>query len=150
MFGITITRRLRAELDAQKAETGRQRRRAEAAEGRASTAEFNREQVVRQNADLDAANRRLMGRNIELGRRLASLTESDPEYAAKLEQRVERLKKVGTRVLNAWNSELLRANHLQARLDDAVGLGSTRPLDSSTWQPGYVAPKPERKPEAAS
>jgi formate dehydrogenase maturation protein FdhE len=150
MFGITTARRLRAELAAEKAETARQRKRAEVAEGRALTAEFNRGQALRQNADLDAANRRLMGRNIELGRRLAALAEADPEYAAALEQRIERLKKVGTRVLNAWNSELLRANHLQARLDDAVGLGSARPLDSSNWQPGYVAPKQDPKPEAAS
>jgi hypothetical protein len=51
--------------------------------------------------------------------------------------------------LAAARAEKSRADHLQARLDDAVGLGAARPLDSRTWQPGYVAPKPDRKPEVA-
>lgn len=105
------------------------------------TAVFNREQVVRQNADLDAANRRLLGRNLELGRRLIALAESDPEYAAALERRVARLRKVGVRVLAAWSAEKARGDHLQARYDDAVGLGSGRIEDSRSWQPGYVEPK---------
>ncbi|NUO43698.1 MAG: hypothetical protein HOV82_16870 [Streptomyces sp.] len=54
MFGITTTRRTNAEAIALKAEANRQRERAEKAEKAQATAEFNREQVLRQNADLEA------------------------------------------------------------------------------------------------
>ncbi|MFI1371299.1 hypothetical protein ACH4UY_04715 [Streptomyces longwoodensis] len=135
MFGLTTTRRLRAELDAAKAETARQRERADRATDRASTAEYNRGQVLRQNAELDAANRRLADRNLELGRRLSQHTEADPQYAAQLEQRVERLKQVGVRILAAWHAEQRRADRLQQRLDDAVGLKPGLIRDSGSWQP---------------
>ena len=139
-------RRYEDELAAAKHEIRRQRERAEAAEEKASTAEFNREQILRQLAEADATNRRLHGRNLELGRQVSALAESDLEYAAHLERRVARLKKVGKRIVAAWAREQKRADHLQQRLDDAVGL-STTIVDSGRWQPGY---KPAPKPEVAS
>lgn len=101
--------------------------------------------AARQFADADATNRRLMGRNLELGRRLSQLTESDPAYAARLELRVARLKRVVVRIWAAGHAEYLRADRLQKRLDDAVGLGSDGIADSRVWQPGYVEPKPASK-----
>ncbi|MFC8423997.1 hypothetical protein ACFUN7_24485 [Streptomyces sp. NPDC057236] len=148
MFGLTTTRRLRAELAAARAEATRQRERAEAAKDRAATAEFNREQILRQLGEADAANRRLDGRNRELSERLAKHAEADPEYAAQLERRVARLQKTGRRVLAAWRREERRADHLQRCYDSAVGLTPSRIADSSPWQPGYQQPKP--KPEVAS
>lgn len=139
MFGLTTTRRLR---DAQ-AETTRQRRRAETAEKSARTAEYNREQILRQLALADVANRRLHDRNVELGRRLSALAESDPDYAALLERRVDRLRLAGRRVLVAWARERLRAERLQERLDDAVGLGPRGIKDSGAWQPAWRSPKGE-------
>lgn len=124
MFGLTTTRRLRNELAAEKAETTRQRERAERAEEAQATAEYNRQQVLNGNAVLDAANRRLYDRNLELGRRLSRLGESDPEYAARLEARIRRLLKVRTRFYAAGHAEWVRANHLQRRLDQALGLDS--------------------------
>jgi hypothetical protein len=120
MFGLTTTRRLRAELADARAETNRQRERAETAEGARATAEYNREQVLRQLAEAGAANRRLYDRNLELGRRLASA--SDPQYAARLERRVDRLRKATSRILAAYHGEQRRADHLQRRLDQALGL----------------------------
>jgi len=102
--------------------------------------------AARQFAEADAANRRLEARNLELGRRVSALAESDLEYAAHLERRVARLKKVGKRIVAAWAREQKRADHLQQRLDDAVGL-STTIVDSGRWQPGYKpAPTPEVAP----
>lgn len=97
-------------------------------------------------AEADAANRRLHGRNLELGRQVSVLAESDLEYAAHLERRKTSLEKAGHRILAAWRREQKRADHLQQRLDDAVGL-STTIVDSGRWQPGY---KPAPKPEVAS
>lgn len=54
------------------------------------------------------------------------------------------------RLTRDLRAEKQRADQLQKQYDDAVGLGAARPLDSSTWQPGYVAPKPDPKPEATS
>lgn len=48
------------------------------------------------------------------------------------------------------SAEKARADHLQQRYDDAVGLGSGRIADSRSWQPGYVEPKPDPKPGVAS
>lgn len=127
-------RRYEEELAAAKHEIRRQRERAEAAEEKASTAEFNREQVLRQLAEADAANRRLHGRNLELGKQVSALAESDLEYAAQLERRVARLKKVGKRVLAAWAREQRRAEHLQQRLDNACGLNSPAVEAGRHWQ----------------
>jgi chromosome segregation ATPase len=134
MLGLTTTRRLRTEVAAEKAETGRQRERAEKALAEAATARYNRDQIVRQHADLDAANRRLMGRNLELGRRLSSLTESDPEYAARLERRVSRLLAVAGRLFLAHREQEARADHLQQRLDDVFGLNTSPVTKGATWQ----------------
>lgn len=134
MFGLTTTRRLRAEVADAKAETRRQRQRAETAEQTAATAEYNRGQLLRQLADADAANRRLEGRVLELGRRLTKLAEADPEYAATLEQRVTRLRRVGARILAAYTAEKKRADRLQAELDDALGLNHPDIQAGRNWQ----------------
>jgi predicted RNase H-like nuclease (RuvC/YqgF family) len=134
MFGITTTRRLRAELAIAKAETDRQRDRAEKAEAAAATAKYNRGQALSQLAAADAANRRLHDRNLELGRRISALTESDPEYAARLERRVARLRLAGKRIFAAYGAQKKRADRLQQRLDDACGLNAPAVLAGSGWQ----------------
>jgi hypothetical protein len=109
-----------------------------------ATAVYNREQILHQLASADAANRRLYGRNVELGDRITALAKAHPEYTAQLDRRVARLKTVGTRLLAAYGREQRRANHLQQRLDDAVGLHHGGPIvDTRCWQPGYQKPKPE-------
>lgn len=89
---------------------------------------------ARQFSEADAANRRLGGRVLELGRRLSACAEADPEYAASLERRVDRLCRVGKRVLAAWAAEKRRADHLQRRLDDACGLNHPALDDGRHWQ----------------
>jgi chromosome segregation ATPase len=134
MFGLVTRRRYAEDLAAAKAEADRQRRRAETAEGHAATAVFNRKQALRQLAEADAANRRLHDRNLELGRRLSLCDEADPEYAATLERRVARLRKVGDRILDAYRSEKRRADRLQEQYDDACGPNDPRVLDGQRWQ----------------
>ena len=117
MFGLTTTRRFRAEVADAKAEARRQRQRAETAEQAAATAEYNRGQLLHQLAEADATNRRLEGRITELTKRV----EERPSFE---------------------DSAALRnqIRHLQRRLDDAVGLAPGRIEDSSRWQPGYEKP----------
>ena len=97
--------------------------------------------AARRFAEADATNRRLNGRLLELGRRVSRLTEADPDYAAALENRVARLRTVGKRILTAYVAEKRRADRLQARVDDAVGLHYGHIEDSRKWQPGYQKPK---------
>ena len=93
-------------------------------------------------AEADATNRRLNGRIEELGRRNSLLTEADPDYAAQLERSVARLRTAGKRVIAAWWAESKRADRLQQRLDDAVGLHYGGHIeDSGRWQPGFRKPK---------
>ncbi|KMS79071.1 hypothetical protein ACH49_13510 [Streptomyces leeuwenhoekii] len=134
MLGLITRRRHEQELAAAKAKTDRQRAAAEAAASRATTAEYNRRQLLRQLAEADAATRRLHGRVEELGRRLAALAEADPEYTAQLEHRVARLQKVGVRILAAGAAERRRADRLQDRLDDALGLNTPAVEDGRQWQ----------------
>lgn len=134
MFRLVTRRRYEEDLAAAKAETDRQRKRAITAAEASVTAEFNRGQVLRLNAELDAANRRLAGRNLALGERISKLTEADPEYAAALERRVARLRTVGRRILAAYGAELKRATHLQARLDDACSLDDPAVTAGRHWQ----------------
>lgn len=100
----------------------------------ADTAHFNRQQVLMQNASLDAANRRLAGRNLELGQRISKLTEADPEYAASLEGRLARALRACTRYRAALTAETRRADRLQARLDDACGLDDPAVTAGRHWQ----------------
>ncbi|WP_406156896.1 hypothetical protein [Streptomyces canus] len=134
MLGLTTTRRHRRELAVAKAETDRQRGRAETALAKAATARYNRGQALSQLADANARNRRLWGRNLELGRRIGQLAEADPEYAARLERRVSRLLTVTARLFLAHRAEKARADHLQARLDDVFGLNTSPITKGATWQ----------------
>lgn len=99
-----------------------------------ATAEFNREQILRQLAEADAANRRLTGRTQRLSEQLAAHSEADPEYAARLERRIHRLRKTGLRIIAAWRREQKRADHLQQRLDNACGLDSPAVEAGRHWQ----------------
>ncbi|GGR70816.1 MULTISPECIES: hypothetical protein [Streptomyces] len=123
MFGLTTTRRLRIELAAAEAEIARQRRRADLAEDDAATAVYTRRQLLRQLAEADAANRRLYTRDRHI-----------TDRAAALERRVARLLKVGARLLAARDAEQQRADHLQQRLDDALGLNTAAVIAGRHWQ----------------
>lgn len=134
MLGFVTRRRYEADLAAARAETDRLRERAEKAEGIARTEVNARRTVVAQNAGLDADNRRLADRNLELGRRVSTLAEADPEYTASLERRVARLLRVGKRIVAAYALEQHRADGLQKRLDDCLGLNTSQITDGRLWQ----------------
>lgn len=116
-------RRHNAELAAVKAEADRLRDERDATVSKLATAVYNREQVLRQNAEQDATNRRSHGRILELGRRLSAVREADPEYAASLERRV-------------------------ARLDDACGLDHPAVTEGAAWQARRMD-KPRPRPTTA-
>jgi chromosome segregation ATPase len=134
MFGLVTRRRHEQELAAVRAEADRQRHRAETAEDRAATAEYNRSQILRQLAEADAANRRMHDRNLELGRRISQLAEADPECAAALESRLERALRGCARWMDALWVEVRHADQLQRRLDDAMGLNTAPVLNGTRWQ----------------
>ncbi|MFF7142324.1 hypothetical protein ACFZB5_13885 [Streptomyces nodosus] len=90
--------------------------------------------AARQFSEADATSRRLEGRVLELGRRNSTLTESDPEYAASLEHRVSRLLKAVARLGALVTAERHRADRLQRRLDDALGLNTSQIDDGRMWQ----------------
>ena len=117
------------------------------------------ETAARQFAEADTANRRLADRNLELGRRISTLTEADPEYTAGLERRVNRLRAAGHRVLAAYGTEKERADLLQATANaDALKAIQEweqrvkaytawtapadlekRPVDGGSWRPTHPA-----------
>lgn len=145
-------RRHREELADARAEADRQRARATKAEKAEATAKFNREQVLAQNADLHTANTSLAGRNKALGERLAEaqvVNGFNPVAARRTAERIAALQKAAA----AGREEAViaraearrdrkRAEQLQKRLDEAVGLpAGGRIANSGQWQPGYVDPK---------
>lgn len=93
------------------------RARVVATEARHDEVEDKRRRLARWLADAKTANRRMHDRNLELGRRLSTMAEADPEYAAKLEQRVARLRHVGAHILAAYTAEKCRADRLASHLD---------------------------------
>ncbi|MEV6504857.1 hypothetical protein AB0M61_01890 [Streptomyces sp. NPDC051642] len=133
-FPFVSRRRAAGDLADARVEADRLRTQRDKALAERDTATYNRAQVLRQLADADATNRRLMGRNLELGRRLSALTEADPEYAAQLERRVDRLRKVAARLYAGGRAEKARADHLQQRLDQALGLESAGVALGAGWQ----------------
>ncbi|MFG2269089.1 hypothetical protein ACGFNY_04865 [Streptomyces chartreusis] len=141
-FPFVLRSRHDADIAALNADRDRLRRERDNALAERTAFQHTARLAGRQFAEADATNRRLNGRLLELGRRVSRLTEADPEYAAALESRVARLRTVGKRILAAYRAEKKRADHLQRRLDDAVGLhygGHIR--DSRSFQPGYQKPK---------
>ena len=147
MFGLITARRHRAELAAARAEANRQRARAVKAEKAEATANFNRGQVLAQNAELHTANARLEGRNKALGDRLLEAQVAsgfNPVAARRTAERIATLQKAAAEGRAEARAERKRADQLQKQFDEAVGLTPGRPRDSAPWQPGYVAPKPDK------
>jgi uncharacterized protein (DUF3084 family) len=104
-FKTSRERQLETELDAVKADRERIRGERNQFKQDRDTARHNREQALRQLAEAGATNRRVHERNLELGRRISKLTESDPEYAAQLERRLHRMAKAAARYLAAsWKA----------------------------------------------
>lgn len=155
MFGFTTTRRLREELADARTEANRQRERAEKAEARAKTEIEARRSITRQNAELDAANTRLTGRNKALGQRLAEVQVANgfnPAEARRTAERIATLRKAAaagreeaTLARAEARRERRRREELQKKYDEAVGLAPGGILNSGPWQPGYEAPKPDTK-----
>ncbi|GAA3957143.1 hypothetical protein GCM10022384_07760 [Streptomyces marokkonensis] len=130
-------RRHEAELAAVRNYNDALRERCETAEENERAERVARRTITRQHAELDAANRRLAGRVEELGKRNSALTESDPDYLAELEKQL-------AAVREQLAAERKRADHLQGRLDDALGMPEGGHIeDSGPWQPGFQKPKPE-------
>lgn len=100
---------------------------------------YTAETAARKFADADADNRRLAGRNLELGKRISQLAEADPEYAAALERRITRLRTVGARILTAYTAEKQRADRLSSYLDDgdlkAIKTWEKRAEAHDAWTP---------------
>lgn len=149
-------RRHDEELAAARAETDRQRARAVKAEARATTEIEARCSITRQHAELDAANRRLAGRNKALGDRLAEAQVANgfnPAAAKRTAERIAALQKAAAAgreeaaIARAEaRRERKRANGLQKRLDDACGLNTAEVLDGRHWQ--EVRQDKARKPVA--
>lgn len=145
-------RRHDEELAAARAEISRQRARAVTAEARAATEIEARRTITRQHAELDAANARLAGRNKALGERLAEaqvVNGFDPVAARRTAERIVSLQKAaaeGRKEAAMARAETRRARKradgLQKRLDDAVGLPPGGVLSSASWQPGYQETQP--------
>lgn len=148
-------RRYRTDLAAARAETNRQRERAEKAEGIARTEVEARRTITRQNSELDAANIRLTGHVQALGKRLLEAQVAagfNPVAAKKTAERIAALQKAAAEgreeavIARAEaRRDRKRAEQLQKKFDEAVGLTPGRPRDSGPWQPGYVEPKPDKQ-----
>lgn len=80
---------------------------------------------------------RVAGRNTELNRRLEStrdVASEDIEYAGQLELRLARVLRACVRYRADLAAETRRADRLQRRLDDALGLNTAGIELGSGWQ----------------
>ncbi|MFF0512472.1 hypothetical protein [Streptomyces sp. NPDC004250] len=127
MFGLITRRRYLRDLAAERAETRRVKQVKDDFWQQRDEAMAAARTAARQFAEADATNRRLAGRNEELGKRVSALTESDPEYLADLEQQLATARE-------ELAAEKKRADQLQARLDDACGLNSAGVEAGRYWQ----------------
>ncbi|MGW7495405.1 hypothetical protein ACWGKA_14035 [Streptomyces luteogriseus] len=115
------------------------RQRAEAAERQLGTEVAARRTATRQFADLHDEHQRLTRDNATL---IAQSARFDGSKARRAADRIARLQRAVARARSERTTEARRADHLQQRLDDAVGLHhGGRISDSRTWQPGYRKPK---------
>lgn len=103
-------------------------------------------------ADWKGSAIRVSGRNTELTRRLDASRDVafiDAEYAGELEQRLARALRGCVRYLTAYHAEKRRADRLQRRLDDALGLNTAGIELGSGWQ-DRREDKRFRRPEEVS
>lgn len=88
-------------------------------------------------ADWKGSAIRVAGRNTELSRRLDASRDVafiDAEYSGELEGRLSRALRACARYLAAYHAEKRRADRLQRRLDDALGLNTAGIELGSGWQ----------------
>ncbi|MEU7399962.1 hypothetical protein [Streptomyces sp. NPDC044948] len=131
MFGLTTTRRLRAEMAAVRSYNDALRERCETAEENERTERVARRTITRQHAELDGANRRLAGRNAELTRRLDDTTEG--VYVTRLENRLQALARGTARWMTAvW----ARVAELHEQLRKAEAAADPRPPEGGARYPG--------------
>lgn len=134
----------KAETAVWKERAARQQKRAERAERTAKTEVANRRTIAELYADLcdshglpvpvdpDQPNRR---------RAQQTMARFDKAQAHKAADRIARLQKAVAAAREEAATQRRRANQLQDRLDDAVGLKPHRIVDSRWWQPGYKEPE---------
>jgi hypothetical protein len=123
------------------------RERVKAAEERAVTAEANQQSIARNQGVLLDQYRQVISRNRALGEQLEATQVAngfDRAGAQRTANRIKRLREATAMARAEARMEKRRADGLQQRLDDAVGLGSSRPMDSARWQPANAQPKPDK------
>lgn len=136
----------RHDADLAAARDEQDRLRAERNDARTERAAFRTAATVsaRQFAEADAANVRLTGRN----RRLAELLAEQPRVPR---TRLNRALAAAARYLAAYHAEQRRADLLQARLDDAVGLYRPDVDAGAMWQARRMdKPRPAAKEASTS
>ncbi|MFI8301514.1 hypothetical protein ACIGCZ_37025 [Streptomyces nigra] len=116
---------------------------------RAESAERNH--ATKENALRTAARQfsGLFDQHQQLTRDHARLTAQTPAFddgaARTAAERIAHLQSEVTRARAEAATETRRADRLQQRLDDAVGLGPRGIANSGPWQPGYRKPKEDAK-----
>lgn len=85
---------------------------------------------------------------INVCRELAAVRKVEESLARQIHEMAQPVEPSGEEVDAAQlrlelDAERRRADELQKRLDDAVGLPPGGILNSAPWQPGYVAPTPD-------
>lgn len=133
-----------AETAVWKAEADRQRKRAEQAEKSLKTEVAARRRATELYSDLFDEHERVTGRNALL--LCAEVKEAkaavfDEAKAKQAADRIADLQKGITEARAEARAEKRRADGLQKRLDDAVGLKPHGIADSRPWQPPYQEPK---------
>jgi chromosome segregation ATPase len=118
------------------------RERAEAAERRHTTKENALRTASRQFSDLFDQHQQLTRDHARL---IAQTPTFDDDSARTAAERIAHLQSEVTRARAEAATETRRANRLQQRLDDAVGLGPRGIANSGPWQPGYRKPKEDAK-----
>ncbi|NUR04043.1 MAG: hypothetical protein HOY79_48325 [Streptomyces sp.] len=126
-----------------KAEADRQRKRADQAEKSLKTEIAARRRATELYSELFDEHERVTSRNVLLCAQVedAKAAVFDEAKAKESAERIARLQEAVSEARAEARTEKRRAEHLQKRLDDAVGLPVGRIEDSRPWQPAFQEPK---------
>lgn len=119
------------------------RQRAEKAESDLKTERTARKRATELYSDLYDELDKATGRNVLLCAEVeeAKAAGFDETRAKEAADRIARLQEAVTEARAEARAEKRRGDHLQRRLDDAVGLPVGRVEDSRPWQPAYTKPE---------
>jgi chromosome segregation ATPase len=149
MFGLTTSRTARARIRARDERIGELLQQRDTARKERDAFKYAAEQAAEKYTDTAIVNDCLTEDLVKVREQLVETRQVEGALARQIHEMAQPVEPTGeeldeiTRLTRELDSERKRADRLQRKYDDAVGLKRSGIEDSGRWQPGYKTPNPK-------